>query len=63
MYLIHQNVGILAIHNLSSHFGGFNWIIGLIMIVITFTFGVLSYKYLESPIGVKIKANIFKKNK
>ncbi len=63
VYLIHQNVGILAIHNLSSHFGSFNWIIGLIMIVITFTFGVLSYKYLESPIGVKIKANIFKKNK
>ncbi|HEY6143542.1 MAG TPA: acyltransferase [Flavobacterium sp.] len=61
VYLIHENVGVFIIHKLSSLFGGINWLIPLLLLVLFSLFGLFSYKYLESPIAVKLKKIMFKK--
>lgn len=61
IYLIHQNVGVLSINKLSYYFGNFNWIIPILLIVLFSIFGILSYKYLENPLGKKLNILFFKK--
>lgn len=61
IYLIHQNVGVLSINKLSYYFGDFNWLIPILLIVLFSVFGILSYKYLENPLGKKLNILFFKK--
>lgn len=63
VYLIHENVGVLTIVKLSAYFGNYNWIIGILMIIISFIFGLLSFKYFEAPASMKIKSFILKSKK
>ncbi len=60
VYLIHENVGVLTIVKLSDYFGQYNWIIGIIMIVISFIFGLLSFQYFEAPVSKKLKSFLLK---
>lgn len=55
IYLIHENIGILIINKFSIFFGSLNWILPILLMFLFSIFGVLSYKYLEYPIGVKLK--------
>lgn len=59
IYLIHQFVGFLMINRLSPYFGSLNWIIAIISIVIFTVFGLLSYKYLEKPLGDQLRKLFF----
>ena len=61
VYLIHQMIGVLIIIKLSPFFSRFNWIIGVLLIFLFFLFGLLSYKYLEKPLGKKLHKILFKK--
>jgi len=63
VYLIHKMIGVLIVIKLSPYFGKYNWIIPIILIIFFFLFGVLSFKYLEKPIGKKVNNLFFKSNK
>jgi peptidoglycan/LPS O-acetylase OafA/YrhL len=60
VYLIHENVGVLAIVKLSDYFGRYNWIIGILMIILSFVFGLLSFKYFEARVSKKLKSFLLK---
>lgn len=55
VYLIHQHIGVFIINKFSYLFGSYNWIIGVLLIIIFFSFGLLSYKFLEIPISRSLK--------
>lgn len=63
VYLIHENVGVLAIVKLSEYFGIYNWIIGIFMIIVSFAFGLLSFRYFENPISFRLKMFFLKSKK
>ncbi|OAH74379.1 hypothetical protein AXA65_06355 [Chryseobacterium sp. FP211-J200] len=60
VYLIHENIGVIIINKLSPYLVGFNWIVGVALLIICFIFGIYCYKYWENPISKKIKTLIFK---
>jgi peptidoglycan/LPS O-acetylase OafA/YrhL len=62
IYLIHENIGLLIINKLSIFFGNLNWVIPIILIFLFSIFGILSFKYLENPIGRRLKLYFIKKN-
>lgn len=62
IYLLHQNIGVLSINKLSPFFYDFNWIIGLIVFVLISLLGIYSYKYIEMPLGKKLKSVFLKNN-
>lgn len=60
IYLIHQFVGFLMINRLTPLFGSFNWMIAIISMGIFTVFGLLSYKYLEKPLGNQLRKVLFR---
>lgn len=60
IYLIHNSIGVLFIYKLSPYLGSFNWILGIIMIILVCLFGLFSYKYLEKPLSNKLRKSLIK---
>lgn len=60
IYLIHQNIGMLTINKLTPYLGKWNWVVPLFLIVIFTLFAIASYRYLENPVGKKLKGILFK---
>ena len=60
VYLIHQNIGVLIINKISNYLGNYSWLIAIILIIIFFLFGLLSYKYLETSISKLLKNVMFR---
>jgi len=63
IYLIHQNAGVLLINKLSGVLQGYNILAGLLAIVLFCSFGLVSYKYIESKLGKYLLHKYIKKNK
>ncbi|MFV0211121.1 acyltransferase [Empedobacter falsenii] len=63
VYLIHQMIGVSIIINIAPYFGNFNWVIPIFLIILFFGFGLLSYEYLEKPLGKKMHNILFKRSK
>lgn len=54
IYLIHQHVGVVIINRLSPYFGSWNFVIPVLLMLLLALFGVMSYKYLEYPLGKQL---------
>ena len=63
IYLIHQNAGVLLINKLSGVLQGYNILSGLLAIVLFCSFGLVSYKYIESKCCKYLLHKYIKKNK
>lgn len=55
LYLIHEPIGILLINNYASLFGKYDFIFPIFVIMLMIVFSLLSYKYLERPVGNYLK--------
>ncbi|MET3112967.1 peptidoglycan/LPS O-acetylase OafA/YrhL [Pedobacter sp. CG_S7] len=60
IYLIHQYVGVVVINRLSPYFGSWNFVIPMLLMLGLSFFGVMSYKYLEYPLGKQLHKLVFK---
>ncbi|WP_312765796.1 acyltransferase [Epilithonimonas sp.] len=60
VYLLQNNLGVLIINRISPYFGKFNFIIGILVILLMFWLGTLLYKFVEVPGTKFLKSIIFK---
>ncbi len=60
VYLLHENIGVLIINKFSFYFKNLNWLIGILLIGLFFFFGILIYRYVEQPIGQKLRRYLIK---
>jgi len=60
IYLVHQEIGVVILNRISPYFGALNWLIPVLLMGLFFLFGVISYRYLEQPLGRQLKKLVFK---
>lgn len=55
IYLIHQNLGVLILSEISKSFGLLNWIVPILPIIVFSCFGLLSLQHIENPLAKRLK--------
>jgi len=55
LYLIHENIGVLLINKYATIFGVYSFLFPIIVIIMMICFSLLSYKYIEKPLGLYLK--------
>lgn len=60
LYLIHENIGVLFINRYANVFGDYDFLFPLLVILLMITFSLVSFSYIEKPIGRFLKNKLIK---
>ena len=58
LYLIHEVIGVLLINKYASIFGKYDFLFPILVILLMIGFALLSFKYIEKPIGTYLKKKL-----
>jgi len=58
LYLIHEVIGVLLINKYADVFGKYDYVFPIFVILLMICFALLSFKYIEKPIGLYLKKKL-----